>query len=257
MTNRKTALITGASGGIGLELAQLFARDGHDLFLVARNEERLRAVAGEIESAHHVKATVIAADLSRPDTPDAILAATRGVIVDALVNNAGFGLAGRFDKLDLRRQLEMVQVNVVALMHLTGLFLPAMVARGSGRILNVASTAGYLPGPFMSVYYATKAFALSFSEALANELAGTGITVTALCPGPTATGFAEAADMTKSRLFRLRKPMSSAVVAQKGYDAMKSGKPVVITGVMNRLMIASSRVSPRALVLGITKTLNR
>ena len=257
MTDRKTALITGASGGIGLDLARLFARDGYDLFLVARSEERLRSVAAGLEAEFGGKATVIAADLSQPEVAENVHAATGGVALDALVNNAGFGLSGPFHELDPKRQLEMVQVNVTSLVHLTRLFLPAMVARRSGRIMNVASTAAFVPGPMMAVYYATKAFVVSFSEAIAEELRRTGVTVTAVCPGPTATGFAEAAEMTKATLFTLMPPMDSARVADVGYRAMNRGRSVVITGVQNRALMGSSKIMPRRLVLKITKALNR
>jgi short-subunit dehydrogenase len=175
--------------------------------------------------------------------------------VDVLVNNAGFGLNGRFAETDLDRELAMIQVNIAALTHLTKLFLKPMVERGRGRILNVASTAAFQPGPLMAVYYASKAYVLSFSEAIAEELGGTGVTVTALCPGPTATGFAEAAEMTNSRLFKLKKPMTSMDVAKAGYRAMQRGKRIVVTGAMNKLLAQSVRISPRALVTKVTRTL--
>lgn len=256
MTKRKTALITGASGGIGLDLARLFARDGYDLFLVARSEERLKEIAAELQRDHGIHAMVIAADLSRPEAPETIMAATGEAEIDVLVNNAGFGFTGRFDQLDTRRQLDVVQVNLVALTHLTRLVLPRMVARGDGRILNVASTAAFQPGPFMAIYYATKAFVVSLSEAIAEELKGTGVSVTALCPGPTATGFADAADMTKSRLFTVMKPMESKVVAEKGYEAMKRGQRVIITGMFNKVLARSVAITPRPVVLKIAKMLN-
>jgi len=257
MTNRKSAVITGASGGIGLDLAHLFARDGWDVFLVARSEDKLRSIAAEIERAHSVKATVIAVDLARPEAPETVLGAVGTTPVDALVNNAGFGLSGRFDELDLQRELSMIQLNVVALTHLTGLFLPRMVARGSGHVMNVASLAGFVPGPYMAIYYATKAFVVSFSEAIAEELSGTGVTVTALCPGPTQTGFAEAADMTKANLFKLQRPMASADVARVGYEGMKRGKRVIFPGAMTKLSAVSAKVTPRPLSAKITKMLNR
>jgi hypothetical protein len=177
-----TALITGASSGIGLELARIFAADKWDVALVARSEGKLRELASELQNAHGVRARVIAADLAKPSAPDEIMAALEGVEIDALVNNAGFGLGGEFVKADLHTELEMIQVNITALTHLTSLVLPSMVARRRGAILNVASTPAFQPGPFMSVYYATKAYVLSFSEAIVEELTGSGVTVTALCP---------------------------------------------------------------------------
>lgn len=256
MTARPTALITGASNGIGLDLARLFAKDGYDLFLVARREDRLREIAAELERDHAITATVIAADLSRPDAPDAVIAATNHAQIDVLVNNAGIGFQGRFDQLDLQRQMDTVQVNVSALTHLTRLVLPAMVARNSGRILNVGSTSAFQPGPMMAVYYATKAYVLSLSEALSEELAETGVTITALCPGPTQTGFAEAADMTKTRLFTSRPPMDSMAVAREGYAAMKKGQRIVVTGALNKILAQSVRLTPRRVVTKITKMIN-
>ena len=193
---KQTALITGASSGIGADLARLFARDGYDVVLVARSEEKLREVAEGIGKEHAgVTARVIVADLARPDAARDVVDALGGLPIDALVNNAGYGVAGPFVETDVRSELEMIQVNVVALTHLTKLLAPGMVARKRGRILNVSSTAAFQPGPLMAVYYATKAYVLSVSEALAEELRGSGVTVTALCPGPTATGFAAASNM--------------------------------------------------------------
>jgi short-subunit dehydrogenase len=247
-TSRKTALITGASSGIGVDFSRLLSRDGYELFLVARSEAKLRELAKELGNAK-----VIVADLVSPDAPQRIFDASGGV--DVLINNAGFGLSGPFVEMDLRKELEMIQVNVAALTHLTRLFLPPMLARKSGHILNVASTAAFLPGPLMAVYYATKAYVLSFSEAIADELRGTGVTVTALCPGPTATGFAEAAGMESSRLFKLVKPMSSEAVARYGVRAMQDGKRVAIPGIANKLSTQSIRVSPRRLVTTIVRKL--
>ena len=244
-TNRKRALITGASGGIGLDLARLLARDGYEVVLVARTENKLRALASELGG------TYIAADLADPDAPRAVFA--KAGAVDVLVNNAGYGLFGPFAETHLRKEMEMIQVNVVALMQLTKLVLPRMIERRAGRILNVASTAAFQPGPLMAVYYATKAFVLSFSEAIADELRDSGVTVTALCPGPTETGFASAAKMEESRLFNMGKLMTSAEVARAGYDGMMQGKRIVIPGVRNKLLAQSIRVSPRRLVTAIVR----
>lgn len=251
---KETALITGASSGIGLDLARLFAKDGHDVVLVARSEGRLREIAAELERDCGVKAHVIAADLAQPDAPRTLVDALP-CAVDVLVNNAGFGITGPFVTTDLAKELEMIQVNVVALTALTKLLLPPMVARRRGRVLNVASTAAFQPGPLMAVYYATKAYVLSFSEAIADELRDSGVTVTALCPGPTSTGFADAAGMTKTRLFNLAKPMDSAAVAREGYKAMQRGRRVVVTGMKNKLLTQSIRVSPRRMVTAIVRKL--
>lgn len=250
---RQTALITGASSGIGADLARLFARDGYDLVLVARSEGKLHELAKELG----VTSTVIVADLAKPGAAQMIAGAlvARSINIDVLVNNAGYGLTGPFVENDLRTEVEMIQVNCVAVTELTKLLLPGMVARKQGRIVNVASTAGFQPGPYMAVYYATKAYVLSFSEALADELRDTPVTVTALCPGPTATGFGSVAGMDETRLFTMMRPMSSAKVAQLGYEGMKRGKRVVITGMMNRLLVQSIRISPRRMVTAIVRKL--
>src|SRR2546428_3925260 len=191
------ALITGASSGIGLELAKLFARDGHDVVLVARSADKLKQLAAQLGSAHNIRATVIPADLADPAAPEEIFRTLRAadVELDVLVNNAGFGVTGPFLATDAAAELRMIQVNVTALTHLTKLFLPAMLGRGAGRILNVASTAGVQPGPFMAVYYATQADVISFSHALAEELRGGGVAGTLPRPGPTPTGLQAAAHM--------------------------------------------------------------
>jgi hypothetical protein len=245
MAERQTALITGASSGIGSDLARLFARDGYDLVLVARGEAKLRELG--------LPATIIAADLSDPAAPQRVVDALRGKTIDVLVNNAGVGLTGKFVETDLQNELAMIQLNIVALTHLTKLLLPGMVTRRRGRILNVASTAAFQPGPLMAVYYATKAYVLSFSEAIAEELRDSGVTVTALCPGPTETGFAAAANMGGTRLFTMSRPASSSDVAQAGYEAMKRGRRVVIPGVKNKLLAQSVRISPRRLVTTIVR----
>lgn len=247
-SSRKTALVTGASSGIGLDFSRLLAADGYHLFLVARSEEKLQQLAREIGNA-----SVIVADLTSPDAPQKVFEASGPV--DVLINNAGYGVTGPFIETDLAKELGMIQVNIAALTHLTKLFVRPMVARNSGHIVNVASTAAFQPGPLMAAYYATKAYVLSFSEAIAEELRKTAVTVTALCPGPTATGFAEVAGMESSRLFNLSKPMSSAEVARYGYEAMKHGKRVAIPGMANKLLTQSIRVSPRRLVTSIVRKL--
>ncbi|MDX2005562.1 MAG: SDR family oxidoreductase [Meiothermus sp.] len=252
-----TALITGASGGIGEELARVFAANGHDVVLAARSAAKLEALAAELSAKHKVRAYAVAADLTDPKAPGQLLerVAALGLTVDVLVNNAGFADFGEFHKSDLGKQLEMMQVNMVALTELSHRVLPGMVARRKGRILNVGSTGSFMPGPLMSVYYATKAFVLSVSEAWQEELKGTGVSVTALCPGPVATGFQKAAAMEGSRL--LSNPMNPmmpvGVVAKEGYDALMAGKTIVIPGLMNRVLAVTPRLLPRRFVPAIVK----
>ncbi len=241
------ALITGASAGIGLELARVFAANKHDVVLVARRKDHLEKIAREISREHGVGAAVIAADLSRPEGAREVFEKARDLRIDILVNNAGFGHWGRFDRLGLEEQLGMVALNVTALTELTYRFLRAMAAAGRGRVLNVASTAAFQPGPYMAVYYATKAFVLSFSEALSEEFRGTGVTVTALCPGPTASEFQARAKMEDSPLLKLG-VMSSASVAAAAYTGLVRGHAVVVPGFQNRMGVQALRISPRAVV---------
>jgi uncharacterized protein len=257
MKERIAALITGASSGIGLDLARLFARDRHDVILVARSEGKLHEVAAGLQREHGINADVVVADLAEPGAPREIVSTVveKGIAIGALVNNAGYGLTGPFAENDLETELHMIQVNVVALTHLTKLVLPSMIARRSGRIMNLSSTAGFQAGPLMAVYYATKAYVLSFSEAIADELRNTGVTVTTLCPGPTETGFANVSKMTHTRLFTMSKPMRSVEVARIGYEAMKKGKGLVITGVRNKLLVQSTRISPRRVVTAVVRKL--
>ncbi|HKF41859.1 MAG TPA: SDR family oxidoreductase [Thermoanaerobaculia bacterium] len=245
----QTALITGASSGIGSELAKLAAADGCGLVLVSRRQDRLEALASDLSVAHGIAARVLTADLARPGSPRRIFEdlEKERVAVDILVNNAGLGLYGEFSTSDLDRQLEVVEVNVVALTELTRLLLPGMIERGRGRILNVASTAAFQPGPYMAVYYATKAYVLSFSEALAEELKETGVTVSALCPGPVTTEFQEVAGVDAA-LFPKPLVMEASDVARAGWAAAKRGKRVVIPGIANRVMKETVRFSPRRLV---------
>jgi hypothetical protein len=249
-----TALVTGASGGIGEELARLFAADGHSVVLVARSRDKLERLAAELEERHGVSARVVASDLSHPESPREIFDELEGagVAVDALVNNAGFGSYGLFAEIELRQELDLLQVNVVALTHLTKLFLPGMLARGRGYVMNVASTAAFQPGPLMAVYYASKAYVLSFSEALSNECEGTGVRVSALCPGPTETGFVAAAGMGDSKLFD-RATMDARTVAVAGYRGLLAGKPVVIPGFRNSLLARSIGFFPRGLVTKVVR----
>jgi short-subunit dehydrogenase len=255
---KAVALITGASLGLGREYARLFAADGHDVVLVARTESKLRELATELEKKPGVKAHVLVEDLGDAAAPDRILEAVQklGLEIEFLVNNAGFGSNGSFWKLDVARETEMVQVNVTALLRLTRLFLPQMVKRGHGRVLNIASTAAFVPGPFMATYYASKAFVVSHSEALAYELRGTGVTVTAHCPGATQTEFARTAGNDTSVLFKLA-VADARHVASHGYRAMLAGRVVSIYGVMNWLLVQSQRLAPRALLRAIAARLNR
>ena len=223
-----TALITGASGGIGMELARIHAKKGGNLVLVARSEGKLNDLAEELKAAHSVEVTVIAADLAKAEAAQQIFERTeqQGIAVDVLINNAGFGGHGIFHEQELAGQLDMMQVNMTTLTALTHHYLPGMVERKHGRILNVSSTASFMPGPLQAVYYATKAFVTSFTQALAEELSGTGVTTTALCPGPVMTGFADAANLDGVEAFD--KGKSAESVAAIGYKAMEKGKLVII-----------------------------
>lgn len=245
-----TALITGASSGIGLELAKQFAAHGHDLVITSRHRDPLEAVAGTIEGKFGVKVSVVQDDLTDPDAPRRLFDSVRSENIDVhfLVNNAGFGLGGEFADTDITRELEMMQVNIAALTHLTKLFLPGMLKRKSGRILNVASIAAFQPGPLMAVYYASKAYVLSFSEALDEELRDTGVSVTCLCPGPTDTNFAEAAKVGNSKLFKKVGVAKADDVAKAGYEAMMKGERVAIVGLRNKVMVQAERFAPRNLV---------
>jgi short-subunit dehydrogenase len=250
-----TALVTGASSGIGRELARLLAADGYDLVVVARDAERLAALARELDGAFGIRTTVLPQDLARPEGAGALLTEIerREISVEVLINNAGFGVYGPFAATDLGKELAMIQVNVSAVTALAKGVLPGMLRRGSGRILNLASTAAFQPGPLMAVYYATKAYVLSFSEAIANELSGTGVTVTALCPGPTETEFQADAGLEKTRLFAGPLVMDARRVARAGYRGMQRGKAIVIPGWTNKLMAQSVRFSPRRLVTAVAR----
>jgi uncharacterized protein len=254
----ETVLITGASSGIGLELAKCFAADGCRLILVARSTLALEKLAAELRRENKIEAIVLTADLSLCQTPEQIFSelSAQKISVDILVNNAGFGLHGAFAELSLQRQLEMLQVNITALTELAGLFLPGMIGRRRGGVLNVGSVAGFLPGPSMAVYYATKAFVLSFTEALAEELAGTGLTVTVLCPGPTETNFGQVARGQKLRRIQTSK-MSAETVARRGHRAYRNGKAVAVPGFRNNFLIFLTRIMPRRFVRRLVKSFNK
>lgn len=254
ITSRKTALVTGASSGIGAALARLFAQRGYNLVIVARGRQALQDLADDLTRRHGASVAVLPKDLSLPEAPQEIVAelTRQGTQVDVLVNNAGFASYGAFAETDTQHELQMMQVNMVALTHLTKLLLPGMIQRRSGKILNIASTAAFQPGPLMAVYYATKAYVLSLSEALAEELRGSGVSVTALCPGPTRSGFQERAGMQESRLVQ-GEIMDVETVARAGYSALMSGRRIVIPGAQNRATAFAVRLLPRGLVTRLTR----
>ena len=250
-----TALITGASNGIGLELAKIFASKKNDLVLVARSEDKLHALAKELQQLYPIQVHVLVKDLSVISSAKEIddYCTQNNIQVDYLINNAGFGDYGFFVDSDWNKQLQMINLNITALTYLTRLLLPAMLKRGSGKIMNIASTASFLPGPLMSIYYASKAYVLHFSEAISNELEGTGVTVTAFCPGATATGFQKVAALEESKMVKGKKMASAEKCAACGYKAMMEGKTVAIHGFMNTLMIRSIRLLPRSVVRKIVR----
>ena len=249
-----TVLITGASGGIGYELARLFARDHHNLILVARSGDKLAQVATDLQTLG-VHVHIYTLDLAAPTAPKFLFEQVQsaGLIVDILVNNAGFGALGEFAHMSQEQVLGQIQLNIVALTELTRLFLPSMLARRSGRVMNVASTAGFQPGPLMAVYYATKAYVISFSEAIANEVRNSGVTVTCFCPGATHTGFAKRAGNEKTRVFKQFGAMSAEKVALDGYRALMEGRTLAISGVQNWVVAQSTRFAPRKLVTAISR----
>ncbi|MET3195710.1 SDR family oxidoreductase [Bacillus sp. OAE603] len=247
---KKTVLITGATSGLGYEFVKLFANDGYDLVLVARNTQKLE----EIKLTYsNLNVSIISKDLSVPGSAKEVFEEVEslGIEIDFLVNNAGFGLLGKFDELDINKQLNMVHLNVMALTELTYYFLPKMKKKNFGKILNVASTAAFQPGPLMAVYYATKAFVLSFSEALVEELSETNITVTTLCPGATKTNFGSVANVEDTKMFS--QAMNSSNVAKTGYLSFMKGERVVITGTFNKIGAYSAKFLPRSLSAKIAK----
>jgi short-subunit dehydrogenase len=251
----QTVLITGASGGIGYELAKLFARDHYNLVLVARSGDRLNQVRAELEGQFGIKVKTVALDLAATPAPKFLFDQLQrdGVAVDVLMNNAGFGVFGEFTTMTEEEILGQIHLNITALTHLTRLFLPGMLARSGGKIMNVASTAAFQPGPLMAVYYATKAYVLSFTEALANEVAGSGVVVSCFCPGATDTNFQKRAGMENSRLFKKLRPMNAEAVARDGYRGLMVGGTVVISGVQNWLVAESVRFAPRRLVTAVSR----
>jgi hypothetical protein len=253
----RRALVTGAGGGIGRELARLLAADGYDLVLVARGRESLDQVAREL-AAPGRGITVLPADLAQPGAAQALFDEVngRGLHIHVLVNNAGVGTHGAFHEIPVERDVALLELNMVSLSVLAKLFLGPMVARGSGRVLNVASLAGFQAGPFMATYAASKAYVLSFSEAIACELRGTGVTVSALCPGPVPTGFQKAAGNERTRLNR-GPVMDAATVARIGYRGLMRGQTIILPGLRTKLMAYSTRLAPRQLVTAVAKRLLR
>jgi short-subunit dehydrogenase len=251
----QTALITGASSGIGLHFAELFARDGVRPVLVARSGDKLHALAADIAARYGLDAVAIPLDLAQPGAAERLFEEVerRQIAVDALVNNAGFATYGLFADTSLAEEREELQLNVLTLTELTKLFLKPMLARGRGRILNVASTAGFQPGPYSAVYYASKSYVLLFSEALSNELEGTGVTATCLAPGATESGFQGRAGIGKSWLFNGRRVSDPAKVALAGYRAMQRGQSLVIPGIFNQISAFAPRLTPRKLVTRISR----
>lgn len=252
-------LIAGASSGIGYEFAKIFAKNGYNLVLSARSKQILEDLAAELSALHGVKVHVLEADLSNPDECRKIEAFCQNneILVENLINNAGIGDNESFVNSDWKKQEQMMRLNIESLVKLTHMFLPNMVAKKSGGILNVASTAAFQPGPYMAVYYASKAFVLSFSEALSEELKGTGVHVTALCPGPTRSGFQKTASMDKAVLFNYLNIPQAVDVAAYGYRAFKNKKAVAIHGFMNKVMVQSLRLSPRKLILKVLGLLQK
>lgn len=252
-----TALITGASSGIGYEISKILAAQGHDIVLVARRKDNLRQLAAFLEREHAIQATVVAEDLCQPGAPQRIydLLKKKNIPVDILVNNAGIGAWGPFPANECQRELDVIQLNVAALTHLTRLFAVDMVKRGLGKILNVASVSGFVPGPYMAVYHGTKAFVVSFSESLRSELKGTGVSVTVVCPGPTASEFHHSAGTVDLRVLRHLTMHTSAQVARTAVKAMQKRKAIEIPGLLNKLLVFLPRFLPRSWVRFIAKML--
>jgi len=254
-----TVLITGATGGIGRELAVVFAHHGYNLCITARNPQVLRSQSEDLQRTYQVRCTWQACDLSRPSAAETIFnhLQEQHLQIDILVNNAGFGNWGKFDQTELGTELEEIQLNIIAVVKLTKLFLPVMMKRRSGKILNVASTAGFVPGPYMSIYYATKAFVLSFSEALREEVKGTGVTISVLCPGETKTNFQKRASIEETNLTLKGFVMNPEIVARKAFDGLMKNKPVIIPGTRNKFLIFSTRILPRAIIRQIVRWFNK
>ncbi|MCT4778277.1 MULTISPECIES: SDR family NAD(P)-dependent oxidoreductase [Exiguobacterium] len=255
----ETALITGASSGIGLEFAHILAKQGYNLVLVARRQHLLDRLKRQLESEYPITVKTVALDLSRPESAESLFTLTsmNAIQIDLLVNNAGFGDYGDFIETDVQKNYEMLQVNIVSLTALTRLYAPAMVERQRGGMINLASIVAFQPGPLMAVYYASKAYVLSFTEALASELVGSGVKVTALCPGPTDTGFADVTGLEKSVLFQRFQPVPAKKVAEFGYRSWERGKVVAIYGLPNKSLVFGERFLPRGVTSNLMKWMQK
>lgn len=256
---RPCALITGASGGLGEAFVYILASEGYDLMIVARNDEELNRVAGIVSTKLQANITPLAYDLCQHDACDRLARdlRKRRFTPDIVINNAGFGLNGPATELDHRQQVDMINLNVRTLSDLTLRYLPGMIERGTGGIMNVASVAGFMPGPYMAVYYATKAYVVSFTDALSSELRGTGIKMTAFCPGPVDTGFQARAGMENSRLLKFAEPADALETAQAGWDGFKRRERVVVPGVMNKVFVYGTRMLPRRMVMPLVRFLQK
>jgi len=259
-TDPRMALVTGASSGIGLELAKLLAADGCNLVLVGRNRTRLKELADKLQAEHHISARCEPSDLSEPHAGMQLWTnlASTGINIDILVNNAGSGVYGNVEDEDADALERMLQLNVVTLTLLTRLALPEMRARRWGRILNVGSVVGYQPaGPRMAAYYASKAYVLSFSKGLASELKGTGVSVTALCPGPTVSSFEERSGADRTILYKFMPKMAAAAVARAGYKGMMRQSTVVIPGLLSKVVAFAGELPPRRIAVEVNRLLLR
>jgi short-subunit dehydrogenase len=253
----KWALVTGASSGIGLEFSKLLAADGYNIVLAARSQEGLEKLAADLQDQYNVKTGMFTADLVDAKAPQQIFESLKdeGIVVDLLVNNAGFGARGQFKDLDRQMQIDEIQLNVTALTDLSRLFLPSMVERKTGGIINVASTAAFQSGPMMAVYFATKAYVMSFSLAVANEVKEHGVTITCLCPGATNTSFQKRANAESTTLFNPLLMMNPKEVAKDGYRGFKEGSELVVSGFLNQLVALSTRMIPRQTAAAIARRL--
>ena len=250
----ETALITGSSSGIGFHLAMEFARRRHALVLIAPVASELQKIASELKTVGALFVRTIAKDLEKPEAPQEIfdeLSSDR-IYIDILVNNAGFGHRGKFWEIPIEHEISVLRLNIEAVLRLTKLFLPLMLQRRQGRVLNVASVAGFEPGPLFAVYHASKAFVLSLSEALATELEGTGVTATALCPGPTDTDFFQKSGVVHARMFQKVNLMAPQDVAKAGYEGLMAGERIVVPGVANKIIVFSRRLLPEATLAKMT-----
>ncbi|MBN4057827.1 SDR family oxidoreductase [Olleya sp. AH-315-K02] len=251
--NNKTALVTGAASGLGFQFSLLLAKDSYNLILIDIDAKNLEYAQKRIQKNYNINVQILVKDLSKPNIAQEIFEHVEEIPIDILINNAGFGLFGAFSDTKWQRESEMLNLHINTTTQLTKLFLKGMVIRGNGKILNISSLAAFLPGPLMAIYYASKAYILSFSQAIANELKGTGVTVTALCPGQTKTAFQEVVSCTSSKnkeAFNMACPIE---VAKYGYTAMLKGKTVAIPGRFNKFLATLSRFVPRKMTTSIVR----